>query len=179
MRLWPFTAEPEAVANYGPLETADGTACFEIESLRSAKDGFVVRLKGVADRSTAERLRNIELYVPRSRLPDPEPDEFYHADLIDLAAIDANGGALGTVVAVHNFGAGDILEIAPSGGDTFMIPFTAAAVPVVEHPGGANRRRTCRRTPMPATPPRLRRSPVAFRAERNKPAGNACGARRC
>ena len=136
VRLWPFTAEPEAVANYGPLETADGTACFEIESLRSAKDGFVVRLKGVADRCAAERLRNIELYVPRSRLPDPEPDEFYHADLIGLAAIDANGGALGTVVAVHNFGAGDILEIAPSGGDTFMIPFTAAAVPVVDIPAG-------------------------------------------
>jgi 16S rRNA processing protein RimM len=136
VRLWPFTAEPEAVAKYGPLETADGTACFEIESLRTAKDGFVARLKGVTDRSAAERLRNVELYVPRLRLPDPEPDEFYHADLIGLAAIEANGGALGTVIAVHNFGAGDILEIAPSGGDPFMVPFTVAAVPVVDLAAG-------------------------------------------
>jgi 16S rRNA processing protein RimM len=133
VKLWPFTAAPEAVGAYGPLESADGTRAFEIEALRPAKQFFVARLKGVTDRTAAERLRNTDLYVPRERLPAPDRDEFYHADLIGLAAQDAAGKALGTVVAVHNFGAGDLLEIAPAGGgETMMLPFTAAIVPVIE-----------------------------------------------
>jgi 16S rRNA processing protein RimM len=137
VRLWPFTAAPAAVGEYGPLETADGARSFEIEALRPAKDFFVARLKGVTDRTAAERLRNTDLYVPRERLPDPEPEEFYHADLIGLDAFDAAGAAFGTVVAVHNFGAGDLLEIAPAGGsDTVMLPFTAAIVPTVEIANG-------------------------------------------
>jgi 16S rRNA processing protein RimM len=133
VKLWPFTAAPDAVNDYGPLETADGSRTFEIESLRPAKEFFVARLKGVTDRTAAERLRNTDLYVSRERLPEPEPEEFYHADLIGLAAQDATGKALGTVVAVHNFGAGDLLEIAPAdGGETMMLPFTAAIVPVIE-----------------------------------------------
>jgi 16S rRNA processing protein RimM len=133
VKLWPFTAAPEAVGDYGPLETADGTRAFEIEALRPAKEFFVARLKGVTDRTAAERLRNTDLYVPRERLPAPDPDEFYHADLIGLAVQDAAGRAFGTVVAVHNFGAGDLLEIAPAGGgETMMLPFTAAIVPVIE-----------------------------------------------
>jgi 16S rRNA processing protein RimM len=133
VKLWPFTAAPEAVSEYGPLETADGARAFEIEALRPAKDFFVARLKGVTDRTAAERLRNTDLYVPRERLPAPDPDEFYHADLIGLDAEDTAGKALGTVVAVHNFGAGDLLEIAlAGGGETVMMPFTAAIVPVVE-----------------------------------------------
>jgi len=137
VRLWPFTASTEAVRAYGPLETADGTRAFEIEAMRPAKAFFVARLKGVTDRVAAERLCNIDLYVPRERLPVPEPDEFYHADLIGLAARDPAGKALGTVLAVHNFGAGDILEIAPAaGGETMMVPFTAAVVPQVEIAAG-------------------------------------------
>jgi 16S rRNA processing protein RimM len=133
VKLWPFTAAPEAVSDYGLLETADGTRSFEIETLRPAKDFFVARLKGVTDRTAAERLRNTDLYVPRERLPAPDPDEFYHADLIGLDAQDVVGNALGSVVAVHNFGAGDLLEIAPAGGgETVMLPFTAAFVPVIE-----------------------------------------------
>jgi 16S rRNA processing protein RimM len=78
-------------------------------------------------------LRNTYLYVPRERLPDPEPDEFYHADLIGLEAEDPSGRAIGIVVAVHNFGAGDILEIAPAeGGETAMVPFSVAAVPRID-----------------------------------------------
>jgi len=133
VKLWPFTAAPAAVGDYGPLETADGSRSFEIEALRPAKDFFVARLKGVTDRTAAERLRNTDLYVPRERLPAPDPDEFYHADLIGLDAEDTAGKTLGTVVAVHNFGAGDLLEIAPAGGgETVMLPFTAAIVPVIE-----------------------------------------------
>jgi 16S rRNA processing protein RimM len=133
VRLWPFTTRADAVAAYGPLQTADGTRAFEIEDLRPGKDFLVARLKGIADRAAAERLRNTDLYVPRERLPVPEPDEFYHADLIGLRAEDTAGTAIGVVVAVHNFGAGDILEIAPAaGGDTAMLPFSAAAVPSVE-----------------------------------------------
>jgi 16S rRNA processing protein RimM len=133
VRLWPFTAAADAVKAYGPLETADGTCTFEIESLRPAKDFFVARLKDVTDRSAAERLCNTELYVPRERLPSLAPDEFYHADLIGLKARNTTGRVIGIVVAVHNFGAGDILEIAPSsGGDTMMLPFSTSIVPTVE-----------------------------------------------
>ena len=134
VRLWPFTARAEAIATYGPLQTADGTRSFEIEALRPAKDFLVARLKGVTDRSAAERLCNTDLYVPRERLPVPEAEEFYYADLIGLRAEDTAGRTIGSVVAVHNFGAGDILEIAPpaAGGDTVMLPFSTAVVPSVE-----------------------------------------------
>ena len=136
VRLWPFTARGQDVAAYGPLQTGDGRV-FEIESLRPGKDFLVARLKGVGDRTAAERLCNTDLYVPRERLPAPEPDEFYHADLIGLRAEDTAGRAIGAVVAVHNFGAGDIVEIAPeASGDTFMLPFSAASVPSVEVASG-------------------------------------------
>ena len=137
VRLWPFTARAEAVATYGPLQTADGTRAFEIEALRPAKDFLVARLKGVTDRTSAERLCNTDLYVPRERLPVPEPEEFYYADLIGLRAEDTTGRAIGNVIAVHNFGAGDILEIAPAAaGDTVMLPFSTAVVPSVEIAAG-------------------------------------------
>ena len=133
VRLWPFTATVEAVKAYGPLETADGACAFEIETLRPAKDFFVARLKGITDRKAAERLCNIELYVPRDRLPPPALDEFYHADLIGLEAQDTAGKAIGIVMAVHNFGAGDLLEIAPAAeGETVMLPFSTSTVPSVE-----------------------------------------------
>jgi 16S rRNA processing protein RimM len=105
VRLYSFTAEPEAIAGYGPLETEDGRVV-QIESLRRAKDHFVAQLAGIVDRSAAEQLTNVKLYVLRERLPTPDqPDEFYHADLIGLTAVDRAGEKLGTVVALHNFGA--------------------------------------------------------------------------
>jgi 16S rRNA processing protein RimM len=136
VKLWSFTADPLAVAEYGSLESEDGTQVFEIETLRPAKDFLVARFAGVADRTAAEQLRNLDLYVARERLPPPEPDEFYHADLIGLAVVDANSASLGTVVAVHNFGAGDLIEVKPPrGGTTFMLPFTDAVVPLVDVAG--------------------------------------------
>lgn len=138
VRLWSFTEDPVAVARYGPLETLDGTRRFEIEELRAAKDHFVARLAGVEGREAAEALRNTDLYVPRERLPPvEEADTWYHADLIGLRALTADGNPLGTVTAVHNFGAGDIIEIAPGGGrPSVLISFTETTVPEVDVKGG-------------------------------------------
>ncbi|HET7164088.1 MAG TPA: ribosome maturation factor RimM [Pseudolabrys sp.] len=134
VKLWSFTEDPAAVAHYGPLETQDGTRCFEIEALRTAKDHFVARIAGVNDRDAAEKLRNIELYIPRARLPKiEEADTFYHADLVGLDAVTPDGARVGTVHALHNFGAGDIIEIAPAdGGDPLMLPFNETTVPKID-----------------------------------------------
>jgi len=134
VRLWPFTQDPQAVASYGPLETEDGTRRFEIEALRAAKGHLVVQLSGIKDRNAAETLRNIDLFVPRERLPPiEEPDTFYHTDLIGLDVITPGGAQVGTVHAIHNFGAGDIIEIMPIGrGDPIMLPFTETTVPKVD-----------------------------------------------
>ena len=137
VKLKSFTADPLAVKDYGLLESEDGAASFEIEALRPAKGYLVARLRGVRDRNAAEQLTNLRLFVPRERLPPPAADEFYHADLIGLAAVTAAGVEVGTVVAVHNFGAGDILELRPpAGGTTIMLPFTDAFVPRIDIAGG-------------------------------------------
>lgn len=137
VRLHSFTSDPGAIAGYGPLQTEDGRV-FEIEALRPAKNHFVARLSGVHDRSAAERLVNVKLYMPRERLPKPEhANEFYHADLIGLAVVDRAGERLGTVVAIHNFGAGDLIEVRQADGEpTQMLPFNEATVPLVDVAGG-------------------------------------------
>jgi 16S rRNA processing protein RimM len=133
VRLRSFTTDPQAITGYGPLETEDGRV-FEIESLRPAKDHFVARVAGIRDRNAAGRLANLKLYVPRERLPAPtEADEFYHADLIGLAVVDRAGTSIGTVIAIHNFGAGDLIEVRPDAGDqTQLVPFDAMHVPTVD-----------------------------------------------
>jgi 16S rRNA processing protein RimM len=131
VRLWSFTQDPMAVKDY-PLTSEDGTQRFVIESLRPAKDFLVARLAGIADRTAAERLRHTRLYVARERFPEPEADQYFHADLIGLAAVAADGRDLGTVVAVHDFGAGDLLEIKPAAGASMMLPFTLTVVPEVD-----------------------------------------------
>ena len=134
VKLWSFTEDPMAVANYGALETEDGTRRFEIEALRPAKDFLVARLKGIGDRDAAASLCNLDLFVARERLPPiDEADTFYHADLIGLAAVTTDGAALGTVAALHNFGAGDLIEIATTqGGEPLLLPFTDAIVPEID-----------------------------------------------
>lgn len=137
VRLWSYAVRAEDAASFGPLQSADGMRVFEILSLRPGKECLVARIKGVTDRASAEKLCNTDLYVPRDRLPEPEADEFYHADLIGLRADDTAGKTVGTVVAVHNFGAGDVLEIAPAvSGETLMHPFSKAAVPTVDIEAG-------------------------------------------
>jgi 16S rRNA processing protein RimM len=136
VKLWTFTEDPLGVQRYGPLLTKDGTRQFEIADVREAKDHLVATFKGVATRNDAEKLNGIELYVPREKLPATDQDEYYHADLIGLAAVNAADEPLGRVVAIHNFGAGDIIEIAPPKGATMLLPFTNAVVPTVDIAGG-------------------------------------------
>jgi 16S rRNA processing protein RimM len=137
VKLWPFTQDPMAVADYGPLETKDGGRRFEIETVRAASNHLVARLKGVADRDAAQALTNTELYVLRERLPAiDEEHTYYHSDLVGLDAVGEDGVQIGTVHAVHDFGAGAVLEITPLGsGDTLMLPFTDATVPKVDLAG--------------------------------------------
>lgn len=132
-----FTAEPGAIGNYGPLESEDGARRFEVQSARATAKGVVARLSGIADRNAAEALRGTRLYVDRSQLPEPPAEEWYHEDLIGLAAVTPAGVALGEVVAVPNYGAGDLIEIRPSrGGDSLLVPFTAEVVPEVDVAAG-------------------------------------------
>ena len=136
VKLWTFTEDPLAVQRYGPLVTKDGARQFEVTSAREAKGHLVATLKGIATREEAERLNGVELYVTRDKLPATEEDEYYHADLIGLAAVNAANEPLGRVIAIHNFGAGDIIEIAPPHGATMLLPFTNAVVPSVDLAGG-------------------------------------------
>jgi 16S rRNA processing protein RimM len=136
VKLWTFTEDPLAVKHYGPLMTKDGARQFEVTHAREAKGHLVATLKGIATREEAEPLNGIELYVAREKLPATEDDEYYHADLIGLAAVTTASAPLGRVVAIHNFGAGDIIEIAPPQGATLLLPFTNAVVPTVDLAGG-------------------------------------------
>jgi 16S rRNA processing protein RimM len=136
VKLWTFTEDPLAVRDYGPLTTRDGARQFEVAQVREAKDHLVATFKGVATREDAERLNGIELYIAREKLPDTDDGEYYHADLIGLAAVNTADEPLGRVAAIHNFGAGDIIEIAPPHGPTLLLPFTNAVVPTVDLEGG-------------------------------------------
>lgn len=136
VKLWPFTEDPMAVVDYGPLTTKDGARQFEVVRARVAKDHLVATLKDVTTRNDAERINGIELYIPRDRLPETEEGEYYHADLIGLRAIDAEGDEIGKVLAIHNFGAGDIIEIAPARGPTLLLPFNSIVVPTVDLANG-------------------------------------------
>jgi 16S rRNA processing protein RimM len=100
-------------------------------TLKSLRDGnnVIARFAEIADRTTAERMRGTELTVPRDALPPLGEGEYYHADLIGLPAVSTDGQDLGRVVAVENFGAGDVLEIERPDGKRFMVPMTADAVP--------------------------------------------------
>jgi 16S rRNA processing protein RimM len=131
-----YTAAPEGIAAYGPLSDAAGARQFRIAVVRVTAKGVVARIGGVADRTAAEALRGTALYVGRDRLPAAAEGEFYHADLIGLAAVAPDGGAIGEVVAVQNFGGGDLIEVRIAGsGATELVPFTDAFVPEVDLDG--------------------------------------------
>jgi 16S rRNA processing protein RimM len=131
VRVKTFTADPEGLGGYGPLSTADGRE-LRIRTLRPAGTVVVVQFDGLRDRNAAEALNGTDLFVPRDRLPAPEEEEYYHADLIGLGAFTADGSEIGTVIAVANYGAGDLIEIARAKGSTVLIPFTRAIVPKVD-----------------------------------------------
>ena len=136
VRLRAFTDDPLAVMRYGPLQAENGRH-LEIEAARPAKDVLVARFVGIADRDAAESLKNLKLYVPRARLPAiEEPETYYHADLVGLAVVDLAGTLLGTLTAIHDFGAGELIEVAPAaGGPTVLLPFTKTVVPTVDLAG--------------------------------------------
>jgi 16S rRNA processing protein RimM len=136
VKLWTFTEDPLAVKAYGPLLTKDGARQFEVTHALEAKGHLVATLKGIATREEAERLNGLELYIAREKLPATEEDEYYHADLIGLAAVTTANEPLGRVIAIHNYGAGDIIEIGPPHGATMLLPFTNAVVPTVDVAGG-------------------------------------------
>lgn len=138
VRLQSFTEDPKAIVHYRPLSDASGRRQFAIKSLRHVKDNvFVARIAGVDDRTSAENLTNIELFLPRENLPAAADDEFYFADLIGLTALSESRAPVGRIKDILDFGGGQILEIAPvDGGETLLLPFTKAVVPEIDVAGG-------------------------------------------
>ena len=132
VRIKSFTDDPMAVAAYGPLSDEAGKKVYRVEALSAARGAVLARIEGVADRTAAEALRGLRLYVERTRLPDAGEREWYEADLVGLAAVGRDGRDWGKVVAFHDFGAGSVMEV--SGGA--MLPFTDEAVPEIDVEGG-------------------------------------------
>ena len=128
-----FTSAPEDIAAYGPLEDEAGQRAVSLKVVRVTPKGVIARIDGVDDRTGAEKLKGLKLYVERSKLPDAGEDEYYHADLIGLKAQAPDGSAIGDIVAVLNFGAGDLLELRLTGqSQTDLVPLTKACVPTVD-----------------------------------------------
>ncbi|MEO1469986.1 MAG: ribosome maturation factor RimM [Pseudomonadota bacterium] len=136
VRLKSFCAEPADIAAYGPLETEGRDRRFAVRLLKPVKEGFAARLEGVATREAAEALRGTRLYVERTRLPRLPDDEFYHADLVGLEVRDTGGTRLGRVRAIHDHGAGDVIELHDGPAAGLMLPFTRWAVPTVDLAAG-------------------------------------------
>ena len=136
VKLWTFTEDPLAVLHYGPLASRDGARTLVVTHAREARDHLVATLQGVTTRDDAEKLNGVELYIARDKLPATDDDEYYHADLIGLSAETTAGEMIGRVSAIHNFGAGDVIEIAPPHGPTLLLPFSNAVVPTVDIAGG-------------------------------------------
>jgi 16S rRNA processing protein RimM len=133
VRLKSFCADPAAIADYGPLFTQDGSRSFKITLTRPVAGGLGARLSGVATKEEADALRGTSLFVARDRLPSLGDDEFYHADLIGMDVRDTGGAVIGRVSAVHNHGAGDLLEVqGPELKESMLLPFTRAVVPTVD-----------------------------------------------
>ena len=132
VKIKSFTEAPEGVGDYGPVTDASGQRTFDLCITGSARGQLIARIEGVADRIVAESLKGIHLYVPRSALPAPAADEYYHADLIGLRVQLTDGTPLGILKAIHNFGAGDLIEIERPGGRTIVMPFNRSVVPVVD-----------------------------------------------
>jgi 16S rRNA processing protein RimM len=146
IRVKSLTKEPSAIGGYGPLTDKGCARAFAFETLRPLKDNMLIaRVAGVSSREAAEALKGVEIFARRDQLPPPREDEFYYDDLVGLEAVDAAGERLGRVVSLMNYGAGDVLEIAPAqGGETLLLPFTKRVAPridfdvgriVIEQPG--------------------------------------------
>lgn len=136
LRIKSFTADPADLAAYGPLWDKAGKISYRVRITGEAKGQLIARVKGIGDRTQAEALKGLELHIPRSALPEPDDDEFYHSDLVGLQAVSTSGEVLGTVSAVEDFGAGDILEVAGGPYKGLVVPFTKEVVPMVDLAAG-------------------------------------------
>ncbi len=136
VKVKPFTDTPEGLAAYGPVSDEAGERRWAVTFKGEQKGVALLALEGVADREAAQALRGVKLYVPRDRLPPPEEDEVYHADLVGLAAETTEGKQLGRVLAVVNYGAGDLLEVGEDRKSSALYPFTREVVPVLDLEGG-------------------------------------------
>jgi 16S rRNA processing protein RimM len=136
VKLMSFTADPAAIADYGPLTDGDGARRFTVSLQAAQKGHFLARIAEIDSRETAQAMAGTRLYVEREKLPPTEEDEFYHADLIGLRAETPDGAVMGTVAALHNFGAGEMIEIAPPAARSVLLPFDRATVPVIDLAGG-------------------------------------------
>ena len=136
VRIKSYTEEPMAVAAYGPLTDESGKKAYRVEALSAAKGVVLARIEGVADRTAAEAIRGLRLYVERSALPAAGEREWYEADLIGLAAVGQDGRDWGKVLAFHDFGAGSVMEVSGGSKGSLMLPFTDAVVPEIDVPGG-------------------------------------------
>ena len=148
IRLKSFTGETDHLFRLGPLESEDGTQRFHLFAVKESPNGapgsVTAQIKGVQDRNAAEALKGTKLFIARAKLPKLSEGEFYHADLVGLAVHDEKGVPIGTLKDVHDFGAGDIFEISPLSGPSFMVSYTQDAVPEIDL---ANRRLTLCRPP--------------------------------
>ena len=136
VKLQSFTADPAAIGSYGPLLDSEGRRRFEVAVQNRAKGGVIARIAGVEDRTAAEKLRGVELYLERDALPPAAEGEYYHADLVGLSVELMDGKPLGRVRAVENFGAGDLLAIDRPGRGPVSLPFNDRVVPVVDLAAG-------------------------------------------
>ena len=138
VRIATHTQDPEAIGSYGPLDTDRPGLTITLTKVRLQKNVVIAHIKGISDRTAAEQLNGVSLFIDREKLPETEDeDDFYHADLIGLDARLDSGVTIGKVAAVPNFGAGDLIDIRdPQSGDTYLYPFTKAVVPVVDLDGG-------------------------------------------
>lgn len=137
VRLKSYTADPEAIADYAPLTSEDGSRSFDLQITRPLKGGFAARLSDVRTKEEADALKGLQLFAPRDRLPDLPDDEYYYTDLIGLTVLDTGGAEIGKVKAVLNHGASDLLElIVPGLSSTVLLPFTRAVVPTVDLASG-------------------------------------------
>lgn len=132
VRITSFTAEPLALVGYKTLLREDGQPALTLTGGRVAKGGVVARAREIETREQAEAARGLKLFIPRAALPPVEDeDEFYVADLVGMVVVSPSGEPLGEVRSVRDFGAGDLLEIAPPAGESWWLPFTKDAVPEV------------------------------------------------
>ena len=138
VRVKSLTGDSSAIGAYGPLTDKDRGRRFAFESLRPLKgDMLVARVVGVSTRAAAEALKSVEIFARRDQLPPPSEDEFYYEDLVGLEAVSTAGAPLGRVVSLMNYGAGDVLEIAPAEGrETLLLPFTKRVAPRIDFDAG-------------------------------------------